>query len=123
LSVTALDSHAYSRTGKFHLYPEGSAHNQRSMADVIREYRVLVSPPNERYNYSNAGMGIVAHIASRTSGLDFGKFLHDKVLEPLRLTHSFFDTDLSRRDEMAQRYDQAGNAFPFYVTSTPGTGE
>jgi hypothetical protein len=41
----------------------------------------------------------------------------------LGLSHSFFDTDLSRRDEMAQRYDDAGNAFPFYVTSTPGTGE
>jgi hypothetical protein len=24
---------------------------------------------------------------------------------------------------MAQRYDDTGNAFPFYVTSTPGTGE
>src|SRR5207244_13515524 len=69
------------------------------------------------------GMGIVARIVSRKIGLDFGKFLHDKVLEPLGLTHSFFDTDLSRRDEMTQRYDGAGNAFPFYVTSTPGTGE
>jgi hypothetical protein len=49
--------------------------------------------------------------------------LRDKVLEPLALGHSFFDTDVSRRDEMAKRYDSAGNAFAFYVTSTPGTGE
>jgi hypothetical protein len=39
------------------------------------------------------------------------------------LRHSFFDTDLSRRDEMAQRYGVDGRALPFYVTSTPGTGE
>src|SRR5438067_4455166 len=72
------------------------------MDDVIREYGVLVSPPNERYHYSNVGMGIVVHIVSRKSGLEFGEFLHRKVLEPLGLSHSFFDTDLSRRDEMAQ---------------------
>jgi len=93
------------------------------MDEVIRAYGVLVTTPNERYHYSNVGMGIVAHIVSRKSELDFGEFLHDKVLEPLGLSHSFFDTDLSRREEMAQRYDGKGNAFPFYVTSTPGTGE
>ena len=123
VTVRAVASQSSGLPGTFQLFPEGGARKQPSMDDVIREYGVLVSPPNERYNYSNVGMGIVAHIASRTSSLDFGKFLHDKVLEPLRLTHSFFDTDLSRRDEMAQRYDEAGNAFPFYVTSTPGTGE
>jgi hypothetical protein len=93
------------------------------MDDVIRAYGVLVAPPNERYHYSNVGMGIVAYIVARESGVEFAEFLHDKVLEPLGLNHSFFDTDLPRRDEMAQRYDDTGNAFPFYVTSTPGTGE
>jgi CubicO group peptidase (beta-lactamase class C family) len=123
VTVRAVASHSSGLPGTFQLFPEGGSRKQPSMNEVIREYGVLVSPPNERYNYSNVGMGIVTHIVSRKSGLDFGKFLHDKVLEPLRLTHSFFDTDLSRRDEMAQRYDGAGKAFPFYVTSTPGTGE
>lgn len=123
VTVRAVASHSSGLPGIFQLFPEGGARKQPSMDDVIREYGVLVSPPNERYNYSNVGIGIVAHIVSRKSGLDFGKFLHAKVLEPLGLSHSFFDTDLSRRHEMAQRYDGEGNAFPFYVTSTPGTGE
>jgi CubicO group peptidase (beta-lactamase class C family) len=123
VTVRAVASHSSGLPGVFQIFPAGGPRKQSSMDEVIREYGVLVSPPNERYNYSNVGMGIVAHIVSRTSGLDFGKFLHDKVLEPLGLSHSFFDTDLSRRDEMAQRYDDTGNAFPFYVTSTPGTGE
>jgi hypothetical protein len=93
------------------------------MDEVIRNYGVLVLPPNERFAYSNVGMGIVAHIASRKSGLDYGVLLRKKVLDPLGLEHSFFDTDVSRRDEMAQRYDREGKALPFYVTSTPGTGE
>src|SRR5436309_110999 len=123
VTVRAVASHSSGLPGTFQLFPAGGARKQPSMDEVIRDYGVLVAPPNERYNYSNVGMGIVARIVSRKSGLDFGKFLHDKVLEPLGLTHSFFDTDLSRRDEMTQRYDGAGNAFPFYVTSTPGTGE
>src|SRR5437667_10804834 len=123
VTVRAVASHSSGLPGTFQLFPVGGPRNQPSMDDVIREYGVVVSPSNERYHYSNVGMGIVAHIVSRKSGLDFGEFLHSKVLEPLGLSHSFFDTDLSRRDEMAQRYNDLGNAFPFYVTSTPGTGE
>ena len=93
------------------------------MDDVIRSYGVLVAPPGERFYYSNVGLGIVAHIASRKSGREYGALLREKVLEPLGLAHSFFDTEVSRHGEMAQRYDREGSALPFYVTSTPGTGE
>jgi len=123
VTVRALASHSSGLPRIFQFFPEGGARKQPSMDDVIRDYGVLVCPPNEQYYYSNVGMGTVAHIVSRISGRDFGEFLKDKVLKPLGLSHSFFDTDLSRRDEMAQRYDDQGNAFPFYVTSTPGTGE
>jgi CubicO group peptidase (beta-lactamase class C family) len=123
VTVRAIASHSSGLPGTFQLFPVDGPRKQPSMDDVIRQYGVLVSPPNERYHYSNVGTGIVAHIISRESGLDFGVFLYNKVLEPLGLSHSFFDADLSRRDEMAQRYDGAGNAFPFYVTSTPGSGE
>ena len=123
VTVRALASHSSGLPRTFQIFSEGSTRKQPSMDEVIHEYGVLVTPPNERYYYSNVGMGTVAHIVSRVSGRDFGEFLQDKVLKPLGLSHSYFDTDLSRRDEMAQRYDDQGNAFPFYVTSTPGTGE
>jgi CubicO group peptidase (beta-lactamase class C family) len=123
VTVRALASHSSGLPGIFQFFPEGGGRKQPSMDEVIRDYGVLVSPPNEQYYYSNVGMGAVAHIVSRMSGRDFGEFLQDKVLKPLGLSHSFFDTDLSRCNEMAQRYDNQGNAFPFYVTSTPGTGE
>jgi CubicO group peptidase (beta-lactamase class C family) len=123
VTLRAAASHSSGLPGTFQLFPIDGPRKQPSMDEVIRAYGVLVTTPNERYHYSNVGMGIVAHIVSRKSELDFGEFLHDKVLEPLGLSHSFFDTDLSRREEMAQRYDGKGNAFPFYVTSTPGTGE
>lgn len=123
VTVRALASHSSGLPGTFQMFPAGGALKQPSMDEVIRTYGVLVSPANERFEYSNVGMGIVAHIAERRSGLDYGVLLRQKVLEPLGLGHSFFDTDAARRDEMAQRYDREGKAFPFYVTSTPGTGE
>lgn len=123
VTVRAAPSHSSGLPGTFQMFPIGGPRTQPSMDEVIREYGVLVTPPGERYHYSNVGMGLVADMVARKSGLDFGDFLRDKVLKPLGLSHSFFDTDLSRRDEMAQRYDETGNAFPFYVTSTPGTGE
>lgn len=119
VTVRALASHSSGLPGTFQIFPAGGALKQPSMDEVIRNYGVLVSPPNERFAYSNVGMGIVAHIASRKSGLEYGVLLRDKVLAPLGLEHSFFDTDVSRHGEMAQRYDREGNAFPFYVTSTP----
>ena len=86
VTVRAVASHSSGLPGTFQLFPVGGPRKQPSMDDVIREYGVLVSPPNERYHYSNVGMGIVAHIVSRKSGLDFGEFLHRKVLEPLGLS-------------------------------------
>src|SRR5213078_3113939 len=89
VTVRTVASHSSGLPGIFQIFPAGGARKQPSMDEVIREYGVLVSTPNDRYIYSNVGMGIVAHIVSRTSGLKFGKFLHDKVLEPLGLSHRF----------------------------------
>jgi CubicO group peptidase (beta-lactamase class C family) len=123
VTVRALASHSSGLPGTFQVFPVGGALKQPSMDEVIRNYGVLVLPPNERFAYSNVGMGIVAHIAARKGGLDYGVLLREKVLDPLGLKHSFFDTEVSRHAEMAQRYDRNGKVFPFYVTSTPGTGE
>src|SRR5688572_20494245 len=82
VTVRALASHSSGLPGTFQIFPAGGALKQPSMDEVIRNYGVVVEPPNERFAYSNVGMGIVAHIASRKSGLDYGVFLRDQVLEP-----------------------------------------
>ena len=123
VTVRALASHSAGLPGTFQIFPAGGELKQPSMDEVIRHYAVLVTPPNERFGYSNVGLGIVAHIAARNSGLDYAVLLRQKVLDPLGLKNSFFDTEVSRHGEMAQRYDRDGMVFPFYVTSTPGTGE
>ena len=53
VTVRAVASHSSGLPGIFQLFPVGGPRKQPSMDDVIREYGVLVSPPNERYRYSN----------------------------------------------------------------------
>jgi hypothetical protein len=46
-----------------------------------------------------------------------------RVLTPLGLHDSFFDSSLARLSAGAARYDPAGNPIPYYTTSTPASGE
>jgi hypothetical protein len=46
------------------------------MDEVIRTYGVLVTPPNERFGYSNVGMGI----AAQAEGLSLRLQLRDAKL-------------------------------------------
>jgi CubicO group peptidase (beta-lactamase class C family) len=57
VTVRALASHSAGLPGTFQIFPVGGALKQPSMDEVIRNHGVLVSPPNERFQYSNVGMG------------------------------------------------------------------
>jgi CubicO group peptidase (beta-lactamase class C family) len=57
VTVRSLASHSSGLPGTFQIFPAGGALKQPSMDEVIRAYGVLVTPPNERFSYSNVGMG------------------------------------------------------------------
>lgn len=122
-TLRRLASHSSGAPTFFLMYPEGGGVAQPSVSAVLRDYGHLVAPPGERYEYSNLGMAVIAEIVARRSGQQFGDYLRDHLLVPLGMKNSFFDTDVSRRGEMAVRYDDAGNRMPFYLTATPGSGE
>jgi CubicO group peptidase (beta-lactamase class C family) len=123
VTLRELASHASGLPEMSQLFPTGAVTEQPSIADVIQAYGVLVNPPGERFEYSNLGMGIIADIVARQSGVDFGSALQREVLTPLGLRQAFFDTNLSRCSEIAMRYDDSGRPMPFYTTATPGSGE
>ena len=68
-------------------------------------------------------MAIIAEVVARRSGIPFGLYLRDRILRPLGMLNSFFDTEIARRPEMAARYSDDGAKLPFYLTATPGSGE
>ena len=122
-TLRRLASHSAGLPTLFAMYPEGGTARQPSMAELVRDYGHLVAPVGERYEYSNLAMGVLADIVARQSGQEYGRFLHDRVLQPLGMRDSFFDTDTTRRSEMAVRYADDGTPLPFYLTATPGSGE
>lgn len=122
-TLRRLATHSSGAPTFFLMYPENGPVAQPSVAALLRDYGHLVAPPGERYEYSNMGMAVIAEIVARRSGMEVGAYLRDRVLAPLGMKNSFFDTDLKRRGEMAVRYDDDGKRMPFYLTATPGSGE
>ncbi len=122
-TLRRLATHSSGLPTFFAMYPENGRAKQPTIPELIRDYGHLVAPVGERYEYSNLGMGILAEIVARQSKQEFGEYLRDHVLKPLGMKDSFFDTDLSRRAEMATRYADDGKPLPFYTTATPGSGE
>ncbi len=123
VTVRRLATHSSGLPTMFAMYPEGGAGQQPTIPELVRDYGHLVAPVGERYEYSNVAMGILGGIVARQSGQELGGFLRDRILLPLGMKDSFFDTDLSRRAEMAVRYADDGKPLPFYLTATPGSGE
>jgi CubicO group peptidase (beta-lactamase class C family) len=121
VTVRRLATHSSGLPTFFAMYPDGVG--QPSVRDLVRDYGRIVAPPGERYEYSNLAMAVLAEIVERQSGEPFGAYLQRHILAPLGMSDSFFDTDAARRGEMAARYDDAGEALPFYTTATPGSGE
>ncbi|MGH9445929.1 MAG: serine hydrolase domain-containing protein, partial [Terriglobia bacterium] len=94
-----------------------------SPSTLLRDYGRLAYPPGSVYEYSNIGFEALGAIASNLTGTDFGTLMTRRVLEPLGLHDSFFDTRVARLPTSAVRYDGSGKPIPFYTTSTPASGE
>lgn len=87
----------------------------RTPNDVaISRYGILVSPPGERWEYSNLGYGIIDEIISRASGATYPDFMRDNVFLPLGLTHTRVVTAAPHDSGVTQRYNRQGQLLPFY---------
>ena len=92
-------------------------------AQFLNRYGRLAYPPGEIWEYSNVAFDALGGIARNLPGTDFGILLSRRVLGPLGLRDSFWDTDTARIAEGVSRYDKSGKQIPFYLTTTPPSGE
>jgi CubicO group peptidase (beta-lactamase class C family) len=122
-TVRLLGAHASGLPGMFEEYDRIEAHLALSPEALLREYGCLAYPPGSCYEYSNIGFAALGAIASSLTGVDFGTLMAQRVLAPLGLGDSFFDTLVARLSTGAARYDASGSPIPYYTTSTPASGE
>jgi CubicO group peptidase (beta-lactamase class C family) len=122
-TVRLLGAHVSGLPSMFEEYDRNEANLALSSEALLREYGSLAYPPGSCYEYSNLGFAALGAIASSLTGVDFGTLMTQRVLIPLGLDDSFFDTDVARLSTGAARYDPSGNPIPYYTTSTPASGE
>lgn len=90
------------------------SYKRPSMAESIRRFGILVSPPGEICEYSNLGYGIIEYIIERISKKSYSEYMESEVFEPLGLKETAIFTESPKSEMVAQRYIENKDASPFY---------
>lgn len=69
----------------------------------------LVALPGEKYNYSNIGYGLLAHIIEKVSGQPWETFIQQHVLLPAGLKHTGYRLVQAPVERLAQNYGADAN--------------
>ncbi|MEO8453002.1 MAG: serine hydrolase domain-containing protein [Gemmatimonadota bacterium] len=104
----------------YQFFYEDEPFKRPAMDETIRRYGNLVTPPGERYQYSNLGFGIIDYVVSRVSGTSYPEFMRREVFMPLGLTHTSVDIGPGLEAFAATRYAADGTPIPFYDFDHPG---
>lgn len=67
-----------------------------------------VMPPGQVINYSNMGWTLTGYLVERASGKPFAAYVHERIFEPLGMTHSRFGVPNPAPAEMATPYRSGG---------------
>jgi CubicO group peptidase (beta-lactamase class C family) len=64
-----------------------------------------ISPPGEKYAYSNLGGGLLGVVLARATGQAYGELLRKRILDPLELGDTRMALDDEQRARLAPPYD------------------
>ncbi len=92
-----------------------------SIQETIERYGVVVSPPGERFAYSNIGYGVLGHLVEQVAGKPYADYMREDVFLPLGMRHSAENVPEALRGQQAVRYDFDRNPIPFYVSAEPAS--
>lgn len=119
-TVRRIAEHTAGLPLHYQFFYEDEPFSRPHMAETMRRYGTLVSPPGERVNYSNLGYGILDHLIARASGMSYAEFLRREIFVPFGMTRSSVDPDPALTDVTATRYGGDGVPYPFYDFDHPG---
>jgi CubicO group peptidase (beta-lactamase class C family) len=64
--------------------------------EIVGRQRALNFTPGTRWSYSNTGFNLAAMIVERVSGMSFPDFTHERLFEPLHMSHTSWRDDYTR---------------------------
>ncbi|MBL8268160.1 serine hydrolase domain-containing protein [Steroidobacter sp.] len=95
-------------------------HPETSTDELILRYGELLTPPAEKYIYSNLGYTTLAYMVERVSGLSFADYMRREIFLPLGMTHSSVGIEPSLAASVAVSYGKDGRALPVIDFPHPG---
>ncbi len=90
--------------------------------ETIRRYANLVTPPGERWQYSNLGYGLIDYVIERVSKKSFPEFMAEEVFTPLGLPRTSVHISPGLEAFTATRYAPDGSSIPLYDSDHVGGG-
>ncbi len=119
-TVRRVASHTAGLPLHYQFFYEDEPYRRPHMDETIRRYANLVTAPDERWNYSNLGYGILDYIIERVSGQSYPDFMRDEVFQPLGLTRTSVGIGPGLEEFTATRYATDQSPIPFYDFDHPG---
>ena len=68
---------------------------QQYVINMVSRQKALSFPPGSEFSYSNTGYTLLAEIVRATSGRTLRQFAAEHMFEPLGMTHTFFQDDVT----------------------------
>lgn len=77
-----------------------------ALEEAVRAYgrEPLRSEPGTRYDYSNMGIATVGRIVEVLSGVEYSRFIRERILAPLGMKDSFFFPPDDKKNRIAMVY-------------------
>jgi CubicO group peptidase (beta-lactamase class C family) len=75
----------------------------------------LAGPPGETFRYSNANFVLAGLVVERTSGQPYGRYVQQRIFEPLGMRHSYVSVEEARPNGLAD-----GHRFWFGIPVVSG---
>ncbi|MCP2233442.1 MULTISPECIES: class C beta-lactamase [Erwinia] len=100
--ITMLNLATYT-AGGLPLQVPDAVSDQQALWHYYQQWQPEWQPGTMR-SYSNASIGLFGLLAVKNSGLSFTDYLHNKVLQPLMMTHTYIDVPAAQQKNYAWGY-------------------
>ncbi|AFC31285.1 hypothetical protein PM3016_4524 [Paenibacillus mucilaginosus 3016] len=118
--TSGLDQAVYEVNGK----TKESTPDAETFLKRYFEAQPPVRPPGEKYEYSNAGLGLAGNLVEIASGQPLSAYYEQKLLGPLKMPSATLDLPLGD-PQLAKSYSYAKGVYqevPYSYISLPGAG-